>query len=79
MNIIGDDDLVSQLMASGAPIEVQMTFESDPTTRSGLRWTSSSGPPLQITPGTTAESMILVQRQRPIPLVVPLAQTWLSL
>lgn len=79
MNIIGDDDLVSQLMASGAPIEVQMTFESDPTTRSGLRWTSSSGPPLQITPGTTAESMILVQRQRPISLVVPLAQTWLSL
>jgi HlyD family secretion protein len=79
MNVIGDEALVAQLMAAGAPIEVQMTLESDPNTPSRLKWTSSSGPPLQITPGTTAQAMIRVQRERPIALVIPLAQTWLDL
>lgn len=79
MNVIGDDALVSQLMAAGAPIEVQLSLESDPSTPSRLKWTSSSGPPLRITPGTTAQAMIMVQRERPVALVIPLAQTWLSL
>ncbi|MCB8822126.1 NHLP bacteriocin system secretion protein [Microvirga rosea] len=79
MNVIGDETLVSQLMAGGAPIEVQLSLESDPNTPSRLKWTSSSGPPVQITPGTTAQAMIRVQRERPISLVIPLAQTWLDL
>lgn len=79
MNVIGDEALVSQLMAAGAPIEVQLSLESDPKTPSRLKWTSSSGPPLRITPGTTAQAMIMVQRERPVALVIPLAQTWLSL
>lgn len=79
MNVVGDEALVAELMAGGAPIEVQLSLESDPATPSRLKWTSSSGPPMQITPGTTAQAMVRVQQERPIGLVIPLAQTWLGL
>ncbi|MEM8852861.1 MAG: NHLP bacteriocin system secretion protein [Pseudomonadota bacterium] len=76
MNVIGNQALVDQLMATGAPIEVRVILEKDPNTESGFRWTSSAGPPVQLTAGTTADVRVETRRRRPIALVIPVLQTW---
>ena len=77
--VLGDDALVSQMMIGGAPIEIEIALESDPTTVSGLRWTSSVGPPSKVTPGTTAAANIIFSSVRPIELVLPILETWTHL
>lgn len=77
-SVLGNRALVSQLMAEGAPIQVTVELETDPGTQSGFRWTSSAGPPIDLTPGTTANVRVLTQDRPPITLVIPILQTWFS-
>lgn len=63
--------LVQQFSGKGAPIEVRVHLQNNSATFSGLKWTSSRGPRLQITPGTQANTRIIVLKQRPITLVLP--------
>lgn len=76
--VLGNDQLVEQMLEAGSPIEVRLDLAEDPATPSGLRWSSSRGPDVRVTPGTTAVAAITVQDQRPIDLVVPLYETWLA-
>ena len=71
-------ELVEQMLAAGAPIEIVVDLKTDPTTTSGLDWSSSDGPPVKITPGTTALATINVQEVAPIQLVIPVVQTWIT-
>lgn len=71
-------ELVQQMLSAGAPIEIVIDLKPDPTTPSGLDWSSSEGPPLKITPGTTALATINVQEVAPIQLVIPVVQTWVT-
>jgi len=73
-----NEKLVEQMLANGAPIEVLLQLKSDPKTASGLDWSSSVGPPIQITAGTTALATITVRDVAPIDLVVPIVETWVS-
>ena len=73
-----NEKLVEQMLANGAPIEVLLQLKSDPKTASGLNWSSSVGPPIQITAGTTALATITVRDVVPIDLVVPIVETWVS-
>lgn len=73
-----NEQLVEQMLSNGAPIEVLLQLKSDPKTASGLDWSSSVGPPIQITAGTTALATITVRDVAPIDLVVPLVETWVS-
>jgi HlyD family secretion protein len=41
-------------------------------TPSGYLWSSAIGPSVSITSGTLCEAQIIVERQRPISLVIPL-------
>ncbi|XWN32758.1 MAG: NHLP bacteriocin system secretion protein [Devosia sp.] len=76
MNVLGNQALVNQLMETGAPIEVRVELEKDPSTESGFKWTSSEGPPVQLTPGTTADVRVETRKRRPVSLVIPVLQTW---
>ncbi|HEX2526091.1 MAG TPA: NHLP bacteriocin system secretion protein [Geminicoccus sp.] len=76
--ILSNEDLVEQMLAAGSPIEVRLDLSQDAATTSGLRWSSSEGPAIKITPGTTAVAAITVENRRPIDLVVPLYETWLA-
>jgi HlyD family secretion protein len=76
---LGNADLVSQMMASGAPIELQIALATDPHTASGLAWSSETGPPVRITAGGTAAIAVIVKQQRPIDLLLPIERTWFSL
>jgi HlyD family secretion protein len=66
-----NEELVKQFSHEEAPIAVRIHLENDPKTVSGLKWSSSNGPPLQITPGTLVKAMIIVRHQAPITLVIP--------
>lgn len=77
--VLGDAALVDTLMAAGAPIEVEIALESDPATRGGLRWTSATTPPTPVTAGTTASARVVVDRVRPVVLVLPIVKTWTHL
>jgi HlyD family secretion protein len=69
--ILHNSRLVEQLFQRGNPIIVTVELVPDKTTPSGYGWSTSKGPPVEITSGTLADGQIVVQRQRPITLVLP--------
>jgi len=79
LRILQNPDLVSKLSKVGAPIMVYATLLRDPDTVSGYKWSSGGGPPVQIDSGTMCSVGVVVDRQRPIDLVVPyLKKTFLG-
>lgn len=68
---LGNETLVTQYSSAGAPIAVMAVPLSDPSTISGFRWSSSSGPPTWIQAGTPCLGFVEVQTQSPISLVFP--------
>ncbi len=74
----GDPQLTEEMLAGGAPIEIKIELETDPSTASGLSWSSSHGPPVEITSGTTVLADIIVREIQPIDLVVPIYETWIA-
>lgn len=69
--ILHNRRLVDQLFATGNPIIVTVELQPDSSTRSGYAWSTSHGPPTDISSGTLADGQIVVLRQRPITLVLP--------
>lgn len=72
--VLRNDSLVEVLSGQGAPVEVQITLEADPTMASGFRWSSSKGPPAPVFSGTLANATVVVERRRPISLVIPILE-----
>lgn len=70
-NTLKNDQLANELSAGSAPIEARIRFRRDPTTPSGLAWTSSRGPDRPVAPGTPLEAKVVVDRQRVIDLLAP--------
>jgi HlyD family secretion protein len=69
---LGNEALVTRLMAEGPPVQINVELERDPATPTGYRWSSSRGPDLKISSGTLAAGGVVVRRERPIRLVIPL-------
>lgn len=72
LNVLENPELVQAFLKSGAPIEVWVDLLSNPGNPSGYRWSSPKGPPERIYPGTLCAGNVVVQRQAPISLVIPL-------
>lgn len=70
MLVLQNDALVKELMGSSPPIEMRVAFPSAEN-RSGYRWSSSAGPPVRVRAGTLCTTEIVVERQRPVLLVIP--------
>lgn len=75
--ILRNEDLVKFLAKKGSSIEVRIALVPDPSTISGYKWTSSQGPPLSIGPGMIAAGSVIVERQPPIQLVIPLMKKYI--
>lgn len=75
--VLGNEALTAQMMAGGAPLKARLRLERDPSTYSGLRWSSSKGPPVKIKPGDLAHVSVTVDHKRPIDFVIPLFAPWL--
>lgn len=67
----GDEHLVQGLLSEGSAIEFVADLEEDPSTPSGFRWSSSQGPDVKLESGTLCQTSIVLERVRPISLLVP--------
>jgi HlyD family secretion protein len=77
--LLGNEALVTKLMAEGPPIQVDVALERDPATPTGFRWSSSRGPSVKISSGTLADGDVIVKADRPIRLVIPTLREKLGL
>lgn len=60
----------SQSVQGGGPFtEVDVQLQADPYSVSGYRWTSGSGPPFALEPGTTLIGTVIISRQSPISMI----------
>jgi len=75
MRVLRNNELVRQLSFGGAPIEVHVVLEK--TEQGGYRWSSTRKTPA-INSGTLCEGAIIVERQRPISLVLPMLKSLLG-
>jgi HlyD family secretion protein len=69
--LLGNEALVTKLMAEGPPIQVDVALVRDPSTPTGYRWSSSRGPAVKISSGTLTQGDVVVKEDRPIRLVIP--------
>lgn len=79
MRVLQNDQLVQQMLAGGAVIEIYADLISNPKTVSGYKWSSPKGPPLKIQSGTLCGVSITVFNEKPISLVIPILKTKLGL
>ena len=79
VRLLGNEALVTKLMAEGPPIQVNVALERDAATPSGFRWSSSTGPSVKISSGTLATGDVVVREEAPINLVIPKVREKLGL
>lgn len=72
--MLRNQPLAKSLAANGATIEVEAVLQTDGSTPSGYRWTSSHGPNQKITMGTPCDADIIVETQRALTLLLPAAR-----
>jgi HlyD family secretion protein len=72
MAVVGNAEVVETLIGTmGAAIEVNTKLQSDPSVPSGFKWSSSQGPDSQITSGTTAVALVMIEERAPITFILP--------
>jgi len=75
-NLVGNRSVAQQLTADGFNIEVHVKLVADPRNVSGYRWTSLSGPDVNLTAGTSVEVWATVERRRPLSYLLPKLKKW---
>ncbi len=79
MNVyLRNPTLVQQFTQQGATYLVYVELEHDPASASGFRWTSQTGPAIEVNGGTLLQATITTQDQAPITLVIPALRRWLG-
>jgi HlyD family secretion protein len=68
---LGNAEMADALVGGVPRIEVVVDLETDASTVSGYRWSSSAGPPLPISAGTIATGRVTVEGRAPITYVLP--------
>ncbi len=79
VRVLGNEALVERLMEEGPPIQVNVALERDPSTPTGYRWSSSTGPSIEISSGTLASGSVVIRQERPIHLIIPKVREKLGL
>jgi HlyD family secretion protein len=77
--LLRNQTLIQQFTAAGGVYEVRVKPLTDPSTPSGFKWTSESGPPLKFDSGTLLRVQVPVVEKRPITLVIPTLRGWLGI
>lgn len=70
--ILQNDALARGYSADGPPFAVRAALLPDPGSASGYAWTSARGRGIPLTSGTGVRATVVVRRQAPITLLVPL-------
>jgi HlyD family secretion protein len=70
--------LVDQFTSQGGAYLVEVAVETDPQTGRPTKWTSRYGAPITFGSGTLVSGKIVVERTRPVALVIPAIRKWLG-
>lgn len=75
--VIGNPDVVEGLTSSPKEglMQVSASLVSDETNTSGYKWSSSSGPAIKISPGTTTVARVKLEERKPISYVIPILRS----
>ena len=71
-SLVGNPEVVEALLTQGPSIEVFADLNANPATFSQYQWSSSHGPALRMTSGTTMTGRVVVEQRAPITYVLPL-------
>ena len=76
-NVVGNPEVVEGLVSKEQPglMQVSADLRTDADTFSGYKWSSSAGPKLKISPGTTTIARVKVDERSPISYVIPLLRS----
>jgi HlyD family secretion protein len=76
-NVVGNPEVVEGLVSKDQPglIQISASLQTDDSTFSGYKWSSSAGPNLKISPGTTSIARVKVDERTPISYVIPLLRS----
>lgn len=78
-SLIGNPDILPAVMTQGPQLAVFTLLQPDSKTFSEYRWSSSKGPQLKMSPGTTTSVRITVEEKKPIEFVLPILKSWTGL
>ncbi len=79
-SMIGNSEVAQRLMdREGGKIEAIAELTLDSQTFSGYKWSSSDGPQLEISLGTTTTVRVTVEERSPITFVLPILRDWSGL
>ena len=73
---LGNAELADRLTEKTAKVEVIAELISEPSNVSGYQWSSSKGPDMKLTPGTTTALRVKVEEQAPITFLLPFLREW---
>lgn len=76
-SVVGNPEVVAGLVGEKQEgvMQVLAELEPDSTTRSGYKWSSSAGPQLKISSGTTTVVRVKVEERAPITFVLPILRS----
>jgi len=75
--VVGNEELAKSLAGeNGARVQAFVQLQEDATTKSGYNWSSSKGPELKVSSGTTTLVRVKVGEVAPISYIIPLFRSW---
>jgi HlyD family secretion protein len=69
--LLGNAEVAGQLLKDEPQIEVVADLLEDASTYSGYRWSSSKGPQLPVTAGTTTNGRVTLEMRSPVSYILP--------
>ncbi|MBW4596669.1 MAG: NHLP bacteriocin system secretion protein [Brasilonema angustatum HA4187-MV1] len=75
-NLVGNPEIVESLISQGPHVQILAELQPDTSTFSGYEWSSSKGPQMKMSPGTTTSVRVTVEEQAPITFVFPILRSW---
>ena len=75
--LVGNPEVIENLIGEGgAMIEAIAQLKLDPSTFSGYKWSSSQGPDLKMSTGTTTTARVKIEERAPITFILPILREW---
>jgi HlyD family secretion protein len=76
-NVVGNPQIIAGLVSEKQPVVIQVSanLETDPKTFSNYKWSSSQGPKMTISAGTTTSVRVKVEERAPITFVFPILRS----
>jgi len=77
--ILGDDTLVQAFTQNGPVVGVTCRLRTDESTASGYWWSNKKGADIMITEGTLISADIVIEKKKPISMIIPLLKEKLTM